>query len=263
MSDTAENGPDPGTSGIERAYAHFHRVLGTLLSELAASAEVTWLEEEGHLIRPDYEHNEYNPAIYCVANLDPWREQLAELNLVQTEILDATARERPGKNLLPPLVAEDVHYIRLSRYHGQTGRDVSREQVSRRFEQVLAQLRTNLAEFEHYATREDPKRKKVEAEVREAAAALKRIQSSEIDLYRETYRQTVIRPYVYFLDGTSTQFHLRSQGLIASGSSIEVGWRQGPRKTRSDKIVVPPIASVGNYTFYDRDSWEAARDNRN
>jgi hypothetical protein len=254
---------DPGLSGgVERAYAHFHRVLGTLLAELSANSDVTWLEEEGHLIRPDYEHNEYRPAIYCVPDLGPWRQQLSELDLVQAAILEETGRAKPGKNLLPPLVADGVHYIRVSRYQGQTGRSVTREQVLARLEQVVGQTRQNLSDFEAYATREDPKRKQVENEVRTASQALERIRDSAVDRFRETYRQTVIRPYVYFLDGSSTQLHLRNQGLLAAGPKIEVGWRQGPRKTRSDKIVLPALATVGNYAFYDLDAWESARASR-
>jgi hypothetical protein len=250
------------TSGVERAYAHFHRVLGTLLSELSATAETTWLEEEGHIIRPDYEHNEYRPAIYCVPDLGPYQEQLVELNLVQGSILEETGRKRPGRNLLPPLVADSVHYIRISRYEGQTGRNVTREQVLNRLEQVLGQTRLNLSEFEIYATRDDPRRKQIENEVRTASSAIDLIQASSIVDFRETYRQTVIRPYVYHLDGTSNQLHLRNQGLLAAGPAIRIGWREGPRKTRSDKITLPALASVGNYAFYDLAAWEEARDNR-
>jgi hypothetical protein len=250
------------TGSIERAYAHFHRVLGTLLGELSSSAQVLWLEQEGHIIRPDYEHNEYRPAIYTVPDLAPWQEQLSELDRVQSEILEQTGRERPGKNLLPPLVADNVHYIRVSRYQGQTGRDVGREQVTARLEQLINTARQNLSVFENYATREDPARQQVENEVRTASKALERIQQSGVERFRETYRQTVIRPYVYFLDGTSTQLHLRNQGLLAAGPHVQTGWRQGPRKTRSDKITLPALAAVGNYAFYDLDAWEAARDSR-
>src|SRR5690554_319768 len=112
---------------IERVYAHFHRILSELLSELVKDATVTWLQDSGHLFSGDYTSNTYSPAIYAVSSLGPYYPALAELTGLQAEVLDLTGRNRPGRNLLPPLARDGDTHVRISRYADQSGIIISRE----------------------------------------------------------------------------------------------------------------------------------------
>lgn len=244
---------------IERIYAHFHRVLAELLAELTENAQVTWLETTGHELTGDYRQNTYNPAIYIVPELEPYRAHLAELLDVQAEALETGGQKRPGRNLLPPLAVEDVTHVRISRYTGQTGRTITRESALTRLRQLEQTTVSNLKEFEQYATRHDPARKRLEAEIKNLRKAISTVEKSKSDRLRESYRHTVIRPYIYTRDGNSQQLHMRNTGLIAAGSDVSLDWRRGPRRTRSDKIRISPLASAGALDFYDLAAWEAAK----
>lgn len=244
---------------IERVYAHFHRVLAELLTDLTQSAEVTWLEESGHELTGDYRKNTYNPAVYIIASLDPYRSDLQELDEVQAEALELSGQQRPGRNLLPPLAVEDVTHVRISRYTGQTGRTITVESALARLTQLEQITVNNLKEFEQYARIHDPARRSLEAELKQLQRAIRTVTDSGAEQLRESYRHTVIRPYIYTADGESQQLHMRNSGLIAAGSRITLDWRKGPRRTRSDKVKIKPLASAGALDFYDLKDWEAAK----
>lgn len=249
----------PEDRSVERVYAHFHRILEELLTRLVAESDVTWLAETGHSLSGDYSSNQYNPAIYVVPDMEPYTDALAELNQVQAEALELTGRNRPGRNLLPPLARSGVTHVRISRYTGQTGRTITREAGVKRLKQLEDLTVDNLKEFEQYASRQDPARRKVEAELRNLRKAVAILEHSAAEELRETYQQTVIRPYVYLLDGSSEQLHMRNSGLIAAGPNVDVDWRQGPRRQRSDKITIAPLATAGPLQFFDLSDWEAAK----
>lgn len=249
----------PGERTIERVYAHFHRVLAELLTTLTDSAEVTWLDEPGHELTGDYRRNTYNPAVYIVPSLEPYRTDLRELADVQAEALELSGQQRPGRNLLPPLAVENVTHVRISRYTGQTGRTISIESALTRLRQLEQVTVNNLKEFEQYARVHDPARRELEAELRELRRAIRNVTDSGALQLRESYRHTVIRPYIYTADGESQQLHMRNTGLIAAGINVTVDWRKGPRRTRSDKVSIKPLASAGALDFYDLKSWEAAK----
>ena len=254
----AATGTDPRT--IERIYAHFHRVLAALFLRLQEETAVTWLTEERHSFSGDYEENTYAPAVYVTGSLDPYARELAELSEVQAEALEVTGRARPGRNLLPPLTEADVTHVRISTHEGQTGRTVGLGAALARLEQLEAVTVSNLRRFEDYTTRHDPARRQVEKELADIRAGIALLSSAGIERLRETYAQTVIRPYLYFLDGSSRQLHMRRTGLIVAGPAPQLSWRTGPRRTRSDKIDIPPLVEAGPVKFYSADAWEAARD---
>ncbi|HLR46376.1 MAG TPA: hypothetical protein VK092_04395, partial [Deinococcales bacterium] len=202
----------------------------------------------------------YAPAVYVTSSLAPYRAELDELQDVQKEALEATGRTRPGRNLLPPLTAEDVTHVRVSNHEGQTGRTVSREVALRRLSQLEEQTVENLRRFEEYMTRHDPARKQVEQDLKRIRDGSRLLEAGTVERLRETYAQTVIRPYLYFVDGSSRQLHMRQTGLLVAGPDPEVSWRQGPRVTRSDKIEITPLVQAGQITFYDAVAWEEARE---
>ncbi len=57
---------------VDRTYAHFHRVLGGLLTELSALLGVLWLSDKEHVLRGEGERNTYARAVYRVSSLEPF-----------------------------------------------------------------------------------------------------------------------------------------------------------------------------------------------
>jgi len=170
---------------VERTYAHFHRVLGELLQELAALPEVVWLgDEQGHEVRGEGEENIYRKAIYPVADLTPYREQLAELEGVQAEGLRLLGRDDPPPGLLLPGVLEGVQYARLHKHTSYVSQALPREQVLSRLEGLLESTKANLRAFERYATTYDPRREKVEGEVKAFEAGVERLKGEREALLR-------------------------------------------------------------------------------
>ncbi len=250
----------PVSDPVERAYAHFHRVLAKLLQELAAKADPYWLDEPGHDVRSDHQANTYRPAIYRLQDPEPCRADFEELDAVQAQVLALTGRSKPGKNLLPPLQARNVRHIRVGRHTGQTGRTITAEQALARFEQLEEVQRASLREFEHYATPVDERRRQLESELKALERAAWRLRRGNVTHVRETYRQTVVRPYVYFLNGASTQLHMRNTGLLATGPGVTIEEGSGIRRRRSDRIALEPLVSAGSFEFHDLAAWEAARE---
>ncbi len=245
---------------VERAYAHFHRKLAELLQELAAEADPYWLAEAGHDIRGDHQANTYRPAIYRLRDPEQFRADFEELGSVQAHVLALTGRTKPGKNLLPPLRAQDVRHIRIGRHTGQTGRTITVEQAIARIGQLEEIHRASLREFERYATPVDARRKQVASELKTLERASGRLRRSNVTHVRETYRQSVVRPYVYFLDGTSLQLHMRDAGLLATGPEVTIEEGSGIRRRRSDRISLEPLVRAGSFEFHDLSVWEAARE---
>lgn len=248
------------STGVDRLYAHFHRVLGELLTELAQLPGVEWTNGvAGHEIRPDGQRNTYRPALYPVPDAAPYEAPLRQLATIQQDLLALTGSARPGRNLLGPLLLRGVHHVRLSRHRGQTGRTVTRRQALARLAELYAQSRSNLRKFERYATGHDPRREALERETRALADALEAVRNAPEERLRESYRYEVVRPYVYFEDGAAQQLHMREHGLILEGGAVSISWQQGPRRPRSDRVAIQPLALAGNLSFYPLSAWEAAK----
>ena len=153
-------------SELGRIYAHFHRVLGPLLVELAASAETVWLgEPREHVLTGEGEDNRYARAIYLVSDLGPYRERLGELEHVQAAGLELLGGDERPKGLLPPRYVEKVRHVRISQHPNFVTKVLSPKGAKERLEGLLATTKDSLRQFERYATTFDPKREQIEAEV--------------------------------------------------------------------------------------------------
>ena len=118
---------------IERAYAHFHRLLGALLTDLAEEPDVVWIDEEGHDIRPDGESNRYRKALYPLPYPEGYLTRLEELAKVQADILDLQGRTEPTRALLTPLLIHGVTHARLRRHTSYFSREVARHNLLERY----------------------------------------------------------------------------------------------------------------------------------
>ncbi len=171
---------------IERNYAHFHRVLASLLVELADQPEVVWLSDERHTIRGEGETNAYGKAIYPLNDLSPYQDRLVELSEVQKQAAELSGNAPPGKGLLAPVVIGDVHYVRLRRHASHSSRVVLRQHAIVRFEAQLERTRTiHQQDFKPHATMFDPRREKIEAEVEALEEGLGHLKDSREETLRE------------------------------------------------------------------------------
>jgi hypothetical protein len=243
---------------IERNYAHFHRLLSELLLELSELPGVVWLEEAGHIIRGEGETNDYRKAIYPVQDATPYYGRLDELREVQKEGLKLLGREEPPIGLLMPVLLEGVQYVRLRKHVTHSSRASKREHALARFEEQLGEMRTNLRKFEYYATSHDPRREKLEAEVKALEEGLERLKAMKEETLRERYRHERVLPYVYLNSGEIVRPYVRNVGLIVAGPRVRIVWADELRRQRSDKVRLEPILVVGQIEVYSEREWQAA-----
>jgi hypothetical protein len=244
------------TKAIERNYAHFHRLLSELLLELAELPGVVWLEEAGHVIRGEGESNDYRKAIYPLQDATPYYGRLAELRKVQKEGLELLDREEPPVGLLMPVLLEGVQYVRLRRHVTHSSRASKREHALARFEEHLVAMRANLKKFEYYASSYDPRREKLEAEVRALEEGLERLRAMKEETLRERYRHERVLPYVYLDSGEIIRPYVRDVGLMVAGPRVRIVWVDEVRRTRSDKVRLEPLLVVGQIEVYSETEWQ-------
>jgi hypothetical protein len=249
---------DEKIKAIERNYAHFHRLLSQLLLELSKLPGVVWLEESGHIIRGEGESNDYRKAIYPVQDATPYYGRLDELREVQEEGLRLLDREEPPIGLLMPVLLEGVQYVRLRKHVTHSSRASKREHAIARFEEQLEQMRTNLKKFEYYATSYDPRREKLEAEVKALEEGLERLKAIKEETLRERYRHERVLPYVYLNSGEIVRPYVRDVGLIVAGPKVRIVWADELRRARSDKVRLEPILTVGQTEVYSETEWQQA-----
>ncbi len=244
---------------LERIYAHFHRVLGPLLVELAELSGTVWLEEaREHLLTGEDQENVYARAIYPVTDLEPYRERLAELTKVQAAGLELLGHAESPKGLLPPRVVEAVQHVRISQHPNFVTQVLSYPGAVERLEVTLATTRNNLRQHELYATTYDPKREQIEVEIGALEEALAFVRASPKETFRFRTQVIRIRPYIYPLVGDPYQIDTRKHGLILAGPNISVRWADPTRKTRSDKKQRQPFLQLDALQVYLEREWQAA-----
>jgi hypothetical protein len=244
---------------LERIYAHFHRVLGPLLVELAELPETIWLEEaREHVLTGEDEENIYARAIYPVTDLEPYRERLAELAKVQAAGLELLGHAESPKGLLPPRVVEGIRHVRISQHPNFVTKVLSQTGALERLEVMLGTTRSSLRQFETYATTYDPKREQIEAEIKAIEEAVAFVRASPEETFRFRLQVIRIRPYIYPIGADPYQIDTRKHGLILAGPNIRVRWADPTRKTRSDKKQRQPFLQLdGLQVFVERD-WQGA-----
>ena len=245
-------------SRVDQTYAHFHRVLGELLTELAALPGTLWLaDQEQHVLRGEGERNTYARALYRVASLEPYRERLAELSGVQQQGVVALGLSKPPRELLLPQVIEQVTHVRLSETSVYRTTPVSKDKAVAKIDTALTTTRKNLSEFQHYGTQDDGV-KRLEAEVKAIEAVRETVLHAEEETYRVRVKQVRYRPYVYLLNEKPLQVDSRTHGLILVGPDIDVSYPNEVRRTRSDQRILEPLFEYGKTRIYFERVWQEA-----
>ena len=242
---------------VDQTYAHFHRVLGALLTELSALPGTLWLtDEEQHVLRGEGERNTYARALYRVSSLEPYRERLAELLEVQQQGVTSLGLSRVPRELLLPQVIEQVTHVRLSETSVYRTTPVSKDKAVAKIDTALATTRKNLSEFQRYGAQDDGVRR-LEAEVKAIETVRETVLRAEEETYRVRVKQVRYRPYVYLAGKKPVQVDSRTHGLIVVGPDIDVSYPNAVRQTRSDQRVVEPLFEFGKTRIYFERDWQA------
>lgn len=252
--------PEPSARPVEQAMAHYHRLLGELLTALVEDAEVgearvVWLDgEERHVIRK-VGQNEYARAVYLLEDLGRYREALYGLARVQDEVerLSALTGGR-GEALVTPVVRTGVRHVRLNRDLQHVGQTLTgaaaRGWLAQARDRLLRDLEAERAYGLNPAT-------EALAEVERALEALRDVEAVRV---RWRYPRWRANLYPLDIDGDTERVYVTKPGLIAAGPGIGLTRPTGPRKPRSDRVTLPPLAEVQGRQYYDLQEFIAARD---
>ncbi len=255
---------------LPRLYAHLHRLFIDLLENLAENARVLWLTgEEGHIRRPDGEPNTYHKALYALEDLSPYQARLEALEAVQAEEHKLMGVKRSG--LLLPGTQTGVRYVGLSRSETWSSHALAKDVVAGQLEAYLARTRQNLRVFETYASSHDPRREKVEEEIRELEEGLERLKAWDEAVLRERARsekhtaRVLLPPDTRTSEEESRLLYIRDVGLIVAGpglttrpNAIEASTQ---RKRRTDRMrgKLEPLVSFGMFEVFSEHEWQRAK----
>ncbi len=255
---------------LPRLYAHYHRLLIDLLEALVDEARVVWLTgEEGHIRRPDGEPNTYHKALYVLEDVSPYRECLAALEAVQKEGHETMGVKRPG--LLLPGLQTDVRHVVLSRSESWASHALAKDTVVGKLEAFLAKTKGNLRAFETYASTVDPRRERVEQEIKALEEGLERLTAWDEAMLRERARSDKHTARVLLPDpvtgGEITQLlYVRDVGLIVAGpglttrpNAIETPTLRKRRKDRM-KGKLEPLVTFGMFEVFSEGAWQRAKE---
>ena len=255
---------------LPRLYAHYHRLLIDLLEALAEEARVIWLTgEEGHVRRPDGEPNTYHKALYVLEDLSPYQERLGELAAVQKEGHETMGVKRPG--LLLPGTQTDVRHVVVSRSESWASHALAKDTVLGKLEAFLAKTKGNLRAFETYASSNDPKREKVEGEIKELEAGLERLKAWDETVLRERARSDKHTARVLLPDPVTGEemtqlLYVRDVGLIVAGPGLTTRPNaiETPtlRKRRNDRMKgrLEPLVTFGMFEVFSEGAWQRAKE---
>lgn len=244
---------------VDRTYAHFHRVLGGLLEELASLPSVLWLtEKEEHVLRGEGEHNSYARAVYRVDSLEPYQDRLSELAQVQQQGLAELGLKEAPRELLLPQVVQNVTHVRLSETVLYRTTPMQKKNVLAKIDTALKTTRKNLAEFQRYGGPDDEGVRRLEAEVEAIEEVKETVLQVQEDTYRVRVKQTRYRPYVYLAGEKPVQVDSRTHGLILVGHNISVSYPNAVRRARSDQRDVTPLFEFGKTRIYFESAWQEA-----
>ena len=254
---------------LPRLYAHYHRLLIDLLEALVDEARVVWLTgEEGHVRRPDGEPNSYRKALYVLEDVSPYQARLAALAAVQQEGHQTMGGKRPG--LLLPGTQTDVRHVVVSCSESWASHALTKEVVVGKLEAFLARTKGNLRAFELYASTVDPRREKVEEEIKELEAGLERLKAWDEAVLRERARSDKHTARVLLpnpVTGEETRLlYVRDVGLIVAGpglttrpNAIETPTQRKRRKDRM-KGKLEPLVRFGAFEVFSEGAWQAAKE---
>jgi len=252
--------PASASRPLERALAHFHRLLGELLTHLVedghnGEAEIVWLDErKEHRIRED-EPNEYARAVYLLKDLGRYERVIQEMAQVESEVQELYAQLGVDKS---PLVTPDV---RLGLAHVRVQKVdtfVSSTMTGASARGSLAQTRNALAKdlaFERGAGLSGAAEALAEAE--SALAALKDVENVRVRWPMTRYH-AVLHPLDP--DAPGERVYVTKAGLIAVGPGVTLSRADAPRRRRRDRVTIAPLAEYQGRLYFDLKEWEAARE---
>ena len=192
-------------------------------------------------------------------DLSPYRERLTALAAVQAEGYRTMGVKRPG--LLLPGTQTGVRHVVVSRSEAWASHALAKEVVVGKLEAFLAKTRGNLRAFETYASSHDPKREKVEAEIKELGAGLERLKACDEAVLRERARSDKTTARVLLPDSVTGEeqtqlLYVRDVGLIVAGpglttrpNAIETPTRRKRRKDRM-KSKLEPLVRFGTFEVF-------------
>jgi hypothetical protein len=255
---------------LPRLYAHYHRLLIDLLEDLVEDAHVVWLAgEEGHIRRPDGQPNTYRKALYVLEDLSPYKERLEALEAVQAEGHRTMGVKRPG--LLLPGTQTGVRHVVVSRSESWSSHALAKDVVISKLEAFIAKTKENLRAFETYASAFDPRREKVEGEIKELEEGLERLKAWDEPILRERARSDKHTARVLLPDPVTGEeetrlLYIRDVGLIVSGpglttrpNAIETPTMHKRRKDRM-KGKLEPLVRFGAFEVFSERAWQAAKE---
>ena len=249
---------------LDRQIAHFHRLLGELLQELAAWEETKWLEPDpdahAHVIRDDGEPNTYGRALYLVKSLEPYRERLAKLERLQADVLRTFGLGSVPRSLLTPLVLERVVHARLHHLEYFSSRCRPRSFVLERIDKALETTRRNYRAFARQGGVDDPRTQKIGDELGYHERAREWVRGSAEPDYRVRVKQQRVRLYVYREGEKPLQCDTRLHGVILAGPNLTVTDKRELRQCRSDKVELEPRWHYGVTYVYPELAWQEAKE---
>ena len=255
---------------LPRLYAHYHRLLIDLLEDLVENARVLWLAgEEGHIRRPDGQPNSYRKALYVLEDLSPYRERLEALAAVQAEGHRTMGVKRPG--LLLPGTQTRVQHVVVSRSEAWSSHALAKDVVVGKLEAFIAKTKGNLRAFETYASSYDPRREKVEGEIKELEEGLEQLKAWDEAVLRERARSDKHTARVLFPNPVTGEeetrlLYIRDVGLIVAGpglttrpNAIETPTQRKRRKDRM-KGKLEPLVRFGAFEVFSEKQWQAKKE---
>jgi len=260
----------PERRPLPRLYAHYHRLLIDLLEDLVEKARVVWLTgEEGHIRRPDGQPNTYRKALYVLEDLSPYWERLEALAAVQAEGHKTMGVKRPG--LLLPGTQTGVRHVVVSRSEAWSSHALAKDVVVGKLEAFIVKTKGNLRAFETYASTHDPRREKVEEEIKGLEAGLERLKAWDEPILRERARSDkhtarVLLPSPVTGEEETRLLYIRDVGLIVAGpglttrpNAIETPTMRKRRKDRM-KGKLEPIVRFGAFEVFSEKQWQGAKE---
>lgn len=244
---------------IEREYAHFHRVLSSVLRELAQEPGTVWLGHEGHHFAEAYQDNVYRKAVVPLLDTSAYDERLAELARVQGEALARLGVAKVPNGLLLPQVLDEVSYARLRRKRNYRVLRLSKPEILGRYGGKLGNALAALQAFRAQAfSLADEGVLRLEEEVATLEAGLARMAECGDDELREHYWFERVPVSVYRQGRPMKQYHVRDVGLVLVGPQVKLGWNDGVRNQRSDTTQLEPLLRYGPLEVYSSSAWDEA-----
>ena len=254
---------------LPRLYAHYYRLLIDLLENLVEDSRVIWLTgEEEHVRRPDGQPNTYRKALYVLEDLSPYKKRLRALEAVQDDGHKTMGVKRPG--LLLPGTQTGVRHAVVSCSEAWSSHALAKDVMVGNLEAFIVKTKGNLRAFETYASSHDPKREKVEEEIKELEERLERLKAWDEAVLRKRARSDkhttqVLLPNPSAGEEETQLLYIRDVGLIVAGpglttraNAIETSTM---RKRRKDlmKGKLEPLVRFGMFEVFSEKEWQAAK----